>query len=108
MGGVARAANNSGAVIIDSGVGSCVEKFTLRRGVKLIGVCPEAQISYPKLSELHRKPNELTNGHTHLLIIGKEDGSVTYQWGQESPLKFDLAKRITLGRPKAHGISQFP
>ena len=42
MGGVARAASNSGAVIIDSGVGSCVEKFTLRRGVKLIGVCPES------------------------------------------------------------------
>lgn len=81
MGGVARAACNSGALLIDSGIGSCIEKFTIRRGLKLIGVCPEAQISYPKLSEQHRKPNDLTNGHTHIIIIGREDGKVTYEWG---------------------------
>lgn len=42
MAGVARAAYNSGSMIIDSGMGSEIEKFTMRRGIKLIGVCPEA------------------------------------------------------------------
>lgn len=108
MGGVARAALSSGAVIIDSGVGSCVEKFCIRKGLKLVGICPDAQISYPKLSELHRKPNELTNGHTELMIIGKEDGKFTFEWGQESGFKYDFAKRVTQGRPKALGSVSFP
>ena len=81
MGGVARAAYNTGAVLIDSGMASCVEKFCIRKGVQLVGICPEAQITYPKLSEHHRKPNELTNGHTHFIIIGKEDAKVAYNWG---------------------------
>jgi len=75
MGGLARAAYSASAMIIDSGIGSCLEKFCIRKGLKLIGVCPENKITYPKLSELHRKPNELTNGHTHFIITGKEDGS---------------------------------
>jgi hypothetical protein len=78
MGGLARAAYSAGAIILDSGLASCIEKFCLRKGLKLIGVCPESEISYPKLSELHRKPNELTNGHTHFIIIGKEDGKIRY------------------------------
>ena len=108
MGGVARAASNCGAVLIDSGIGSFIEKFAIRRGLKLIGVCPEAQITYPKLSEQNRKQNELTNGHTHIVVIGSEDGNLIYQWGQESPLKFDLAKRISIGRPKALGSVTLP
>lgn len=39
--GITRAAFNTDAVIIDNGVGSGIEKFALRRGVKLIGVAPE-------------------------------------------------------------------
>jgi hypothetical protein len=81
MGGVARAAYSANAVIVDSGLGSCIEKFCLRKGIRLVGVCPEAQISYPKLSEQHRKPNELTNGHTHFIIVGKEDGKSPFEWG---------------------------
>jgi SLOG in TRPM, prokaryote len=73
MGGIARAAFNTGAVLIDSGIGSGLEKFCIRKGLKLVGVCPGSQISYPKLSDLHRKPNELTTGHTHLIILGKDD-----------------------------------
>jgi len=73
LGGLARAAFNTGAILIDSGIGSCVEKFCIRKGLKLLGICPESQISYPKLSEIHRKPNELTNGHTHLIMIGGKD-----------------------------------
>lgn len=108
MGGVARAALSSGAVIIDSGVGSCVEKFCIRKSLKLVGICPDAMISYPKLSEHQRKPNDLTNGHTDLIIIGKEDGKVTFEWGKESGFKYDFAKRITQGRPKALGSVSFP
>jgi hypothetical protein len=50
----------------------------------------------------------LTNGHTHIFLIGREDGKIQYEWGQESPLKFDLAKRISIGRPKALGNVTFP
>lgn len=76
MAGIARAAYNSGSLIIDSGMGSEIEKFTMRRGVKLIGVCPEAQVAFPKIS--NRQPNELTNGHTHFFLIGREDRSLTF------------------------------
>ena len=50
MAGVARAAYNSGAILIDSGMGSMVEKSAMRRGVTLFGVCPEAMIVFPKIS----------------------------------------------------------
>lgn len=39
--GIARAAFNTDAVIVDNGLASGLEKFTLRRGVKLIGIAPE-------------------------------------------------------------------
>ena len=39
--GVARAAFNTDAVIVDNGLSSGIEKFALRRGVKLIGIAPE-------------------------------------------------------------------
>lgn len=42
MAGIAWAAFWSGAYIIDSGVGSGIEKFCLWKNVPLIGVCPEA------------------------------------------------------------------
>jgi len=42
MAGIAWAAFRSGAYIIDSGVGSGIEKFCLWKNVPLIGVCPEA------------------------------------------------------------------
>ena len=39
--GIARAAFNTDAVIVDNGLACGLEKFTLRRGVKLIGIAPE-------------------------------------------------------------------
>lgn len=108
MAGIGRAAFMAGAVVLDSGMGSCIEKFCIRKGLRLVGICPESKINYPKLSEQHRKQNDLTNGHTHFIIIGKEDGKVTYEWGQESALKFDFAKRITQGRAKALGSNSLP
>ena len=58
----------------------------------MIGVAPEAQISYPKLSR--KKANELANGHSHFFLIGKEDKSVKFNWGEECSVKYELAKRF--------------
>ena len=44
---VVRAAFNTDAVIIDNGLHSGIEILAHRRGVKLIGVCPELHITYP-------------------------------------------------------------
>lgn len=50
MAGIVRAAFNTGSIIIDSGLGTCIERFAQRKGVALIGVCPEAEIEYPRLN----------------------------------------------------------
>ena len=54
MAGVTRAAFRTDAMILDSGISSCVEKFCLRKNVKLIGVCPEAEVSYRRLNPQSR------------------------------------------------------
>jgi len=74
LAGIARAAFWSGAYIIDSGIGSGIEKFCLRKNVPLIGICPETEIAYPKINPTKRKENELTNGHTHFFLIGDQAG----------------------------------
>ena len=106
MGGIARAAFNTGSVILDSGMGSEIEKFTMRKGVQLIGVCPEAQVSFPKIS--NKRENELSNGHTHFFLLGKEDRSLTFGWGEESRLKYELGQRISKGRISGMGGSIAP
>jgi len=99
LAGVARAAFRAGACIIDSGVGSGIEKFCLRKNVPLIGVCPEAEISYP-VNSSNKKENELTNGHTHFFLIGSEDSKKSFKWGEEAKLKAEVAKRVAKGRTK--------
>ena len=99
MAGICRGSFNTKAVIIDSGVRSNIEQFCIRRGVRLIGVSPEACIAYPKLSK--KQDNELANGHSHFFLIGNEDKSVKFGWGEESGVKYDLAKRIAAGRKKS-------
>lgn len=86
MAGVCRAAFNTGAFILDSGLGSSLEQFCQRKGVTLIGVCPEAEVDYPRLNPINKKETELTNGHTHFFTIGKEKGAkgVQLKWGEES------------------------
>ena len=42
----------------------------MRKGVDLIGVCPAAEITYPKL--LKKQENELASGHTHFFLCGKD------------------------------------
>jgi hypothetical protein len=55
----------------------------------LIGVCPEAEVTYPRINPAQRKDNELTNGHTHFFLVGDENKK--FEWGDESKLKYDLA-----------------
>lgn len=99
LAGIARAAFRAGATIIDSGIGSGIEKFCMRKDVPLVGVCPEAEIAYPKINPTKRKDNELTNGHTHFFLLG-DDADKTFTWGQEAKVKTDLALRIAKGRSK--------
>jgi hypothetical protein len=108
MAGVCRAAFRTDSMIIDSGISSCVEKFCLRKNVKLLGVCPEAVVSYPRLNPAQRTDNELANGHTHFFMIGTEDKSKSFKWGDESAMKFDLAKRLTVGSTRGFGSHPFP
>ena len=111
MAGITRAAFNTGAYVVDSGLGTQIERFCQRKGVMLIGVCPEAEIDYPRLNPANRKDTELTNGHTHFFTVGKEKGSskgVQLKWGQESGLKFDLARRIAHGRRGGYGNASAP
>lgn len=83
MAGITRAAFNTGAFVIDSGLGTCIERFCQRKSVPLIGVCPESEIDYPRLNPTNRKETELTNGHTHFFTIGKEKGGrgAVLKWG---------------------------
>jgi hypothetical protein len=98
LAGVARAAFRAGACVIDSGIGSGIEKFCMRKSVPLIGVCPENEISYP-VNLSNKKQNELTNGHTHFVLIG-DDSNNKFKWGDEAKIKAEVAKRIAKGRSK--------
>lgn len=98
LAGVARAAFRAGACVIDSGIGSGIEKFCMRKSVPLIGVCPENEISYP-VNLSNKKQNELTNGHTHFILIG-DDNKNKCRWGDEAKIKAEVAKRIAKGRSK--------
>ena len=115
LAGIARAAVRADATIIDSGLGSGIEKFCIRKNLTLIGVAPDQEIIYPRIiiNPNDKKDNELTNGHTHFVLLGGADETQTsmkeqkvydYYWGDEGAVKFDLAKRIAAGRPKKAGF----
>ena len=118
LAGVARVAFRTDATIIDSGLGTGIEKFCLRKNVKLMGVAPEHEIIYPRINPDVKKDNELTNGHTHFILLGdNKDSDVKpaksktlakkagkkLAWGEEAQVKFDLAKRLAAGRNKIGG-----
>lgn len=77
--GIARAAFNTDAVIVDNGLASGLEKFTLRRGVKLVGVAPEGEIKFPKINPSQVDGTELANGHTHLFLVSTHPTIQTIQ-----------------------------
>jgi len=113
LAGVCRAAVRSDAAIIDSGLGSGIEKFCLRKHLALMGVAPDKEVIYPRINPVGKKNNELTNGHTQFLLLGDcEDDEKwkdskkrpkTFFWGDEAQVKLDLAKRLAAGRPKKNG-----
>ncbi len=94
--GVARACFNTDAVIVDNGLASGIEKFCLRRGVKLFGVAPENEVKYPKINPTSVDPMELANGHSHLALVNNPDG--TLSWGGENHFKAGLCKALAEGR----------
>jgi len=86
--GISRAAYKTDAVVIDSGVRTGIEPFAIRKGkhisfsstaililldVKLIGVCPEKFIKFPKINTTQIGEFELTRGHTHLFLVNQEE-----------------------------------
>lgn len=86
-----------------------------------MGVAPEHEVIYPRINPNDKKDNELTNGHTHFMLIGDSDletnqskqskrsqqppapAKKQYAWGDETPFKFEFAKRIAAGRGKKGG-----
>ena len=70
--GIARAAFNCDAIVVDSAVANGIEKYAMRRGVRLIGVAPENEIKFPKINPTQIEHNELANGHTHLFLLSNK------------------------------------
>jgi len=107
LAGVCRAAYHTDAVIIDSAVTTGIEKFCIRKNVKLIGVAPESEILYPKVNPTERFDNELTNGHTHFILLA--DKKKEMRWGDEAKVKIEIADRIATGkhgnRPKCKVVA---
>ena len=98
--GISRAALNTRAIIIDSGLQTGIEKFCLRKNITLIGIAPENKIEYPKINPEEFSNSLLTNGHTHFILLGKDDKSLN--WGQEAKFKINFAERLANGRKGAY------
>jgi hypothetical protein len=61
------------AVIVDNAISTGIEKYAIRRGVKLIGVAPENEVKYPKMNPTYVDPYEISNGHSHIFLLSNED-----------------------------------
>ena len=96
LAGVCRAAYHTDAVVVDSATTTGIEKFCIRKNVKLIGVAPEAEILYPKVNPTERFDNELTNGHSHFVLLG--DKTHECHWGDEAVVKAEIADKIAAGK----------
>ncbi|CAD8127926.1 unnamed protein product [Paramecium sonneborni] len=92
--GIARACHNTDAVIIDNAITTGIEKYSLRRNCTLIGIAPEQAVSYPKLNPTKIEKNELSNGHTHIFLIGGDN----VNYGTEALFKINLCKAIATGK----------
>jgi len=96
MAGLSRAAFNTRAFIIDSGIQTGVEKFCIRKNINLIGIAPETMIEFPKPNPEKFSSKMLTNGHTHFILVGNEKNKLL--WGEEAKFKISMADRIASGR----------
>ena len=96
MAGLSRAAFNTRALVIDSGIQTGVEKFCIRKNINLIGIAPESMIEFPKPNPDKFSSKMLTNAHTHFLLVGNDKNKL--MWGDESKFKLNFADRIASGR----------
>lgn len=108
LGGIANAAKRTDAIIIDSGINSGVEKSCIRNKTDLLGVFIEKNIVMPqmkvdsknktKIDTTKIGDNEVSNGHTHMVMICDEE----YQKaGQESSFVMKIAEFISRGSKDA-------
>lgn len=92
LGGIARAAFNTDAVVIDSGVGCGIEYYCARRNIRLFGVVVENETIIPKMNKNEKtNTNELAYGHTHLFMINDKSFN---RWGHEAGTKMMIAENI--------------
>lgn len=96
MAGLTRAAYNTRAIIVDSGVETGVEQFCLRKNITLIGIAPEFMIELPKPNSDLFSKKMLTNGHSHFILIGNNENKLV--WGEECKLKVSFIERLLSGR----------
>ena len=55
---------------MDSAIKTGIEKYVIRRGLKLIGVAPEQEVKYSKHNPLqYADPFEISNGHSHIFLL---------------------------------------
>ena len=91
-----RVAHMTDAVIIDHGLASGIEGLAIKRGVKIVGICPETQIKYPtKPVPGQANIGELTP-HTHLITLGSQ--KTPAKWQDIVDFKLQFANRIRRGR----------
>ena len=84
LAGIARAASRIDATILDSGVASGIEKFCIRKKIQFYGVAPDDAVTYPRLTQDAPRDNELTNGHTHFVLIGDREAAADTKKKQKS------------------------
>lgn len=96
MAGISRAAYNTKAIIVDSGLQTGLEPFCIRCNIPLIGICPESMIDLPKPNFDNFSRRMLSNGHTHFILLGNKQNQL--QWGNEIDFKTGFITRLTKGR----------
>ena len=94
--GLVRAAYNTDAVIVDSGMKNGIEQACHKKKVKLIGVCPEDIIVYPTKNSNGEKLGELTPGHSHIFSLGKKGDKRS--WNSVLSFKMEIIDRLRKGR----------
>lgn len=121
--GLCRCAFRTDSVIIDSGVKTGLESAAERRNLKVVGVFPGSQTTFPRanthngnlkltdpkttmatkaternditqITEIEQFSTELTSAHTHLFMV---DDRNFQKWGTEAKLKMKIAENISKG-----------
>ena len=94
--GIARAAYSTDAVIVSTGMKCGIETACYRKKVQLMGVCPEAAIQYPTNNSTGDRLGELSGGHSHFFVIGKQNDYM--RWDGVVNFKMELIERLRKGR----------